>query len=87
VIRYRKSISLTNLIADAPIVPELILGDFSPERMAEEVGALLGPGSESRVGKMRSGFDRIRRVLGERSPSERVAEEILDLADGRGGLG
>ncbi len=85
-IRYRKPISLTNLIAPkspgARVVPELILERFTPGRMADELGALLGEAGSSRRAEMRGAFSEIRRVLGERSPSERVAEEIFALASG-----
>ncbi len=83
-IRYRKSISLTNLIGavapDARVIPELILENFSPAKMVAELLRLVGPEGESRAAEMRRAFERIRKILGERSPSERVAEEIFDLA-------
>jgi lipid-A-disaccharide synthase len=87
-IRYRKAISLTNLIGaetpEARVVPELILKDFTPARMIAELAPLFrGPSSE-RVAEMRAGFARIRKILGERSPSERVAEEIFALATREG---
>jgi lipid-A-disaccharide synthase len=82
-IRYRNAISLTNLIgaksSEARVVPELLLETFTPEKMAEEVLALLGPNSTSAVLKMRNAFKEIRKILGERSPSEKVAEELFAL--------
>lgn len=87
-IRYRKAISLTNLIGaekpEARIVPELILEDFTPARMIVEVAPLFPPETghaSERATAMRAGFARIRKILGERSPSVRVAEEIFALAN------
>lgn len=88
VIRYQRSISLTNLVAaevtDEKAVAELILEDFTPEKMADEIGKLLGSGSGDRVKAMHTRFQRIREVLGSRSPSDIVAEEIYALASGTG---
>jgi lipid-A-disaccharide synthase len=85
-IRYRKAISLTNLIGARSeherIVPELILEKFTPSKMASHLLELFGPEGASRKAEMRAAFSRIRGVLGERSPSERIAEEIFTLATG-----
>jgi lipid-A-disaccharide synthase len=85
-IRYRRPISLTNLVGakteNARVVPELILENFTPERMSRELLRLLEGDSHGRVLEMRAGFASIRKILGERSPSERVAEEIFSLATG-----
>lgn len=77
VVRYRKAISLTNLVLrrEERVVREFILQDFTPEKMSEEVLRLLGdPGA---VQKMRASFSDIRGVLGKAGPSDRVAEIIL----------
>ena len=82
-IRYRKAISLTNLIgarsAESRVVPELILENFTPRKMADALLPLLREKSEA-ASAMREAFAGIRKILGERSPSERVAEEIFALA-------
>ncbi len=83
-IRYRKAISLTNLIGaqgrDTRVVPELILENFTPTKMAAELGHLFGAEGPGRSREMRNAFGEIRKILGERSPSECVAEEIYNLA-------
>lgn len=91
-IRYRRPISLTNLILPrGRVVPELILGDFTPAKMASALFDLLGPDGGPRTAAMRAAFAEIRAALGgARSPSERVAEEIFAFAsraeaDGRSG--
>jgi lipid-A-disaccharide synthase len=88
-IRYRKAISLTNLIGasgpESRVVPELILENFTPEKMADELLRLLGAEGAGRARVMRTAFAEIRRILGERSPSECVAEEIYNLASRKGG--
>ncbi len=85
-IRYRKAISLTNLVgadsADSRVVEEFILEDFTPEKIAAATQRLLGSGSHEHVTKMRSSFKRIREILGSKSPSEVVAEEIYALGSG-----
>lgn len=81
IIRYTNSISLTNLILGRSnserVVPEFILKDFIPEKMAKAVLGLL-EGRE--VTPMRASFEKIRVLLGGRSPSLRVAEVILEVA-------
>lgn len=85
-VRYRKAISLTNLIGarspEVRVVPELILENFTPNKMAFELGSLLGPEGAARADGMRAVFSDIRNLLGERSPSDQVAEEIFSLARG-----
>ncbi|MBC7386463.1 MAG: lipid-A-disaccharide synthase [Cryobacterium sp.] len=84
IVRYYGSISLTNLILDPEarenekVVPEFILQNFTPEKMA--IAALHLFRSPTAASEMRSAFALIRNILGERSPSARVAEEILDVA-------
>jgi len=80
VIRYAGSISLTNLILDRKksdrVVKELILENFSPEKMTDEVLEILADSK-----KMKVAFAEIRNRLGESgSPSLRVAEVILEEA-------
>lgn len=82
IIRYTGSISLTNLILGRSnaerVVPEFILKNFIPKKMAKNVLALL-EGRE--VMPMRIAFEEIRVLLGRRSPSLRVAEVILEVGE------
>ncbi len=78
VIRYSGAISLTNLITPQRVVKELILEDFTPEKMANEILNLLG--SLTAAEKMRESFAEIREVLGGTSPSRRAAEIVLKVA-------
>ncbi len=86
VVRYRRAISLTNLIGAAPkeekLVPELILENFTVERMVQQLLPLFDGDAGER---QRRGFARIREILGSTSPSEKVAEEILSVANATSG--
>lgn len=77
-VRYRKSISLTNLILGRKerIVCELILENFTSEKMAAEAVRLLR--DPEAISQMRSAFSEIRDVLGKAGPSDRVADIILE---------
>ncbi len=81
IIRYKKSISLTNLILNREvnqrIVPELILDNFNPINIANEVVKFLDPSTASVT---RGEFKKIRDLLGSKSPSLRVAEVVFEEA-------
>jgi lipid-A-disaccharide synthase len=68
-------VALVNLVLGGEIVPELLQGAATPERIAREVKALLGdPG---RLAEQRRRFSGLRAALGESGASRRAAEEVL----------
>lgn len=72
-----KYISLVNLIADEPIVTELIQQDLNPQRLEEEF-ARITVQEESRQ-KMLEGYARLHSLLGNAGASDRTAQEILNV--------
>ena len=67
-------VALVNLLAGRRLVPELLQGDATGERMAAEVERLLADGSarDEQIAGLRS----VRASLGEPGAARRVAEEI-----------
>ncbi len=69
--------ALPNLILSKRAVPELIQGDVTPARIADEcLPLLLDP---ARAGAMRSDLARVRRYLGRPGAGSRVASRILAM--------
>lgn len=71
-------VSLVNLIVEREVVPELMQGDATPERLVATVAPLLDPGS-SAVAAQREGFAEVRARLGAAGASVRVAELAGEL--------
>lgn len=73
-------IGLANLVAGKKVAPELIQHDVTPERIAEEVGAILSDTP------MREAMERqlatCREKLGGAGASRRAAENIVDFVEG-----
>ncbi|MFT4045460.1 MAG: lipid-A-disaccharide synthase [Solimonas sp.] len=55
-------VSLPNLLADEPTVPELLQDDATPDKLAAAVLELLAPGSAARARQL-AAFDRVRATL------------------------
>lgn len=76
------SLTMPNLIAGAPIVPEFLQDEARPERVAEAVIALLdGPARELALARLAT----VRERLGAGGAAEataRIAEEMLDARAG-----
>jgi lipid-A-disaccharide synthase len=72
-----KFFSMVNLIAEKRAVPELIQSDFSPDRVAAEILALLR--TPSLRDAMRSDLAEVRRRLGPPGAVDRAADAILNL--------
>lgn len=72
-IRY---ISLVNLIADRPIVTELIQQDFNPERLEREFQLITGGDNRRR---MLAEYADMRALLGNGGASRRTADAIYNL--------
>ena len=73
-IRY---ISLVNLIADEPIVTELIQQDLSDSRLEEEFNRITSDEGRS---NMLEGYRRMRQLLGGAGASQRTAQQIINTA-------
>jgi lipid-A-disaccharide synthase len=69
--------SMVNLIAEKRAVPELIQSDFTPDRIANEILALLR--TPSLRDAMRADLAEVRRRLGPPGAVDRAADEILHL--------
>lgn len=68
-------ISLVNLIADAPIVTELIQNDLNDTRLEEEFRRITVDAAARR--KMLDGYGRVHAALGNAGASDRAAREII----------
>ncbi len=70
-----KYISLVNLIMDAPVVTELIQSDLSVARLEREFDLIAK--DEIYRQKMQTNFAELRKQLGERGASSRIADLII----------
>ncbi len=66
--------AMANLIAGERLVPELIQGEFTPERVAAEALAFLG--DPARLAAMRAALGEVRGRLGPPGASSRAAEAV-----------
>jgi lipid-A-disaccharide synthase len=73
-------VSLVNLVLGRKIVPELIQGDASPERIALEAEQILL--EEHERDAMRAGLAELRGRLGSGGASRRAAREVAELLRG-----
>ncbi len=65
--------SLVNIVGEKEIIPELLQGNFTPERVRSEVNRLwAGPARDACL----LGLSEVRRKMGERGASARAAQEI-----------
>ncbi|MBP5536204.1 MAG: lipid-A-disaccharide synthase [Bacteroidales bacterium] len=70
-----KYISLVNLIADAPVVRELIQDDFNVETLEGELRMVAEEGPQR--SKMLDAYEQIVELLGAQGASDRVAQECM----------
>lgn len=70
-------IALVNIVLDKAVVPELIQGDFSAERVLPILDRLVN-GGEERM-RMLAEFARLEQVLGGSGASERAARVVKDF--------
>ncbi|MGC1617711.1 MAG: lipid-A-disaccharide synthase [Candidatus Acidiferrum sp.] len=69
--------SMVNLIAERPVVPELIQKDFTPDRVSREVLRLLN--DPSARDSLRAGLAEVRKRLGPPGAVDRAADAISSL--------
>jgi lipid-A-disaccharide synthase len=67
-------VSMANLTAGRAIVPELLQGDFTPERLAAEIAALLA--DPERAARMRADLASLRARFDTRGAYARAAERV-----------
>lgn len=72
-------VALPNLVAGRRLVPELIQGDCTPERVAAEVARYLD--DPERAAEVRRGLAAVRERLGEPGVFDRAAEAVLAELD------
>jgi lipid-A-disaccharide synthase len=70
-------VSLVNLLAGRRLVPELLQGDMTPERIAAEVRRVWTPGPAR--DEVIQGLVEVRGKLGEVGAASRAAESVLEL--------
>ncbi len=75
-----KYISLVNLIADAPVVPELIQDQLNPSGLVAELLQIV-PGGKLRE-KQLQGYQRIKSVMGQPGASEKTAKLMIGYLRG-----
>ena len=73
--------SMVNLIAEKPLAPELIQGDFTPARTAEELGRLLS--DAGRRSRIQEEMGKIKHRLGPSGAIERATREIASVLSDR----
>ncbi|MFI5252671.1 MAG: lipid-A-disaccharide synthase [Bacteroidota bacterium] len=73
-----KNIGLVNIVAGKEIVPELIQGDVTPDKLAKLAAKLLG--DKRRLAEIASGLHVIRENLGAPGASKRVADVLIAMA-------
>src|SRR5262249_14218098 len=72
-------ICLVNIVAGAGVVPELLQGEVTPERLEREGAGLLE--SPERIARMREELARVASLLGPPGASDRAAEAVLEALD------
>ena len=75
--RRIKYISLVNLIADSPIVTELIQDDFNPTRLEQEFQLITADNTNRN--RIFTQYARMRELLSGSGASHRTAQAIIDL--------
>lgn len=72
-------ISLVNLCLDKPAITELIQGDFTPDKITEELVKIL-PGGASHD-RLMADYKELRQLLGHEGASDKAAKEIIGLIE------
>jgi lipid-A-disaccharide synthase len=77
-------IGLVNIVAERRIAPEFVQDAFVPARVADALAPLLDRGSAERA-RMVEALAAVRAKLGAPGAAGRVADMVLELAQGAGG--
>lgn len=72
-------VSLVNIVAEEPVVPELLQGDVCAERIASHLGRLLEDGEVKK--RMLAGLHTVRERLGGGNAASNLADWIEELFD------
>jgi len=72
-----KNFGLVNIVAGRTVVPELLQDEATPERIAEEIGAIIADPEKHR--RITEELVRVRTVLGEGGASRRAAAVVREL--------
>lgn len=78
-----EQIALANLVAGRSVVPELIQGDATPEKLAEALAPLIDDGPER--DSMVEGLEGVRDALGDSGAASRVAAIAAEILEREGG--
>ncbi|MCQ2188404.1 MAG: lipid-A-disaccharide synthase [Paludibacteraceae bacterium] len=73
-------VSLVNLIANRKMVKELIIENFTPEKVEAEVRRLLTDEAQQ---QMKNDYMELRRIVGDAGVGDRAAEMIIDAVNTR----
>lgn len=73
-------VSLVNLIADRKMVKELIIEDFTPQKVEAEVRRLL---TEEAQIQMKTDYEELRKIVGDAGVGDRAAKKIIEAIENR----
>lgn len=72
-----KHISLVNIVAGKEVVPEMVQGDATVDRLAQKANEILG--SPERLDTMKHGLMEVRALLGSSGASANVADAVMSV--------